>query len=326
MLKKALFLYLFVFAGLLHVNAQRLSSLQGSFVDIGFGARPVAMGFAHVGLADDANAVYWNPAGLTRSGTPNATFMHTRQFQLIDYQFFAVSTPMSSGNHAMGLAVISSGDAALREISVHAGYGFKWKWLRAGAAGKFRNATFGKNSFNADDYPVFDPDEIDEGRLNQINGFASGYGLDAGFIISLSEQLTVGMIMRDLFAPVTWRSSSNNTVVKPRGEYNERLPFEWIGGVAYKAGKHFTAAADYKPKVNTESDAKIRVGAEWTLLQVLSLRAGTEQVLNAMEDETYTFGTGLQVAASSKLHLIVDYAYVLAPLANTHRFSLAIRF
>lgn len=323
-MKKFLFVILFFAGSALH--AQKNSRIQGSFVDIGFGARPVSMGFAFVGLADDANAVYWNPAGLTRVGEVNATFMHTRQFQLIDYQFFAISTPMSSKNHALGLAVVSSGDDALREISAHAAYGFKWKWLRAGAAGKFRNATFGKNGFNPDDYSVFEPDEISDGQANQIDGFASGYGMDAGLMISLSKELSVGMMMRDVFAPVSWRSSSENTITKPRGEYRESLPFEWIGGLAYRPGDRFAVALDYKPALNNETDPKIRAGAEIVFLKVLSARAGTEQVLNSLQDETYTFGAGLSFVTASRKGLAVDYAYVLAPLANTHRLSLAFRF
>ena len=36
-----------------NVFAQEVSTIPGSFVDVGFGTRPVAMGYAFVGLADD---------------------------------------------------------------------------------------------------------------------------------------------------------------------------------------------------------------------------------------------------------------------------------
>ena len=35
----------------------------GAFLSYGAGARGIGMGRAFVGLADDATAVYWNPAG-----------------------------------------------------------------------------------------------------------------------------------------------------------------------------------------------------------------------------------------------------------------------
>ncbi|MGQ9707961.1 MAG: hypothetical protein ACUVUR_03690, partial [bacterium] len=35
-----------------------------TFMKLGVGARPVAMGQAFTGVADDANALFYNPAGL----------------------------------------------------------------------------------------------------------------------------------------------------------------------------------------------------------------------------------------------------------------------
>ena len=38
----------------------------GSFLNFGTGARSQAMGSAFTALCDDASAIYWNPAGLSR--------------------------------------------------------------------------------------------------------------------------------------------------------------------------------------------------------------------------------------------------------------------
>ena len=39
---------------------------QAKPMDLQIGARPLGMGGAFVAIADDINAVYWNPAGLTQ--------------------------------------------------------------------------------------------------------------------------------------------------------------------------------------------------------------------------------------------------------------------
>ena len=42
----------------------RADKYAGEFLKLGVGARALGMGGAFVGLADDASAGYWNPAGL----------------------------------------------------------------------------------------------------------------------------------------------------------------------------------------------------------------------------------------------------------------------
>ena len=73
------------------------------FLKIGAGARPTAMGDSFVGVADDANAVYYNPAGLGISWTKlEFTAMHTQYFQGLTYDFGAYIHPLQSG--AIGLS------------------------------------------------------------------------------------------------------------------------------------------------------------------------------------------------------------------------------
>ena len=45
-------------------TAGGVGTTGAQFLKIGTGARPVAMGYAFSAVADDLNALYWNPAGL----------------------------------------------------------------------------------------------------------------------------------------------------------------------------------------------------------------------------------------------------------------------
>ena len=60
---------------------------------IGPGARPVGMGEAFTGVADDIHAIYWNPAGLGTLKSPEMTGMHMQYFQNIQYEFAAFAYP-----------------------------------------------------------------------------------------------------------------------------------------------------------------------------------------------------------------------------------------
>ena len=72
------------------------------FLKIGAGARPTAMGDSFAGVADDVNAVYYNPAGLGFLDKTEFTAMHTQYFQGLDYDFGAFVRPLQSG--ALGLS------------------------------------------------------------------------------------------------------------------------------------------------------------------------------------------------------------------------------
>src|ERR1700689_2585823 len=77
-----------VFAG-----SDNVGTSGAEFLKIGPGARPVGMGEAFTGVADDIHAIYWNPAGLGTLKSPEMTGMHMQYFQNIQYEFAAFAYP-----------------------------------------------------------------------------------------------------------------------------------------------------------------------------------------------------------------------------------------
>ena len=76
------------------------------FLKIGLGARPVAMGETFVGIADDVNAIYWNPAGLNYIVGSEMTAMHALWFEDITFSFIGYCRPFLSGKIGLGLNII----------------------------------------------------------------------------------------------------------------------------------------------------------------------------------------------------------------------------
>ncbi len=62
------------------------------------GPRAIAMGQAFVAVADDANAIYWNPAGLRQLGGTHLTAQYDVFIETVRYQYFAGGTKL--GNEA----------------------------------------------------------------------------------------------------------------------------------------------------------------------------------------------------------------------------------
>ncbi len=86
------------------------------FLKMGAGARPTSMGSAFVGIADDVNAVYFNPAGLASLSRPELTAMHTQWVQGVNYDFGAFAYPTDSGAFALSAATLQTDDLEKRDV------------------------------------------------------------------------------------------------------------------------------------------------------------------------------------------------------------------
>ncbi len=62
-----------------------------ALLEIGVGARPLGMGGAFTALADDENAVFYNPAGLAFLTKRGLTSLYSRQFELLDYSVIGLA-------------------------------------------------------------------------------------------------------------------------------------------------------------------------------------------------------------------------------------------
>lgn len=307
-------------------NAQKVSDIPGSFVDVGFGTRPVGLGFAFVGLADDENATYYNPAGLSQINAYNAGFSQGEQFGLIAYNYASATIPLPGNQHSLGITFISSGDDALEELSVHAAYGVKWNNVSLGVGLKYRNASFGNNTLNRDDFLVFDDAEIDEGIGQQVFGDANGLGLDLGFMVHATDRVQFGLLIRDAYAPMTWQSEARSLDYQARGEYEEELPTEIIIGSSFKLSDNFLAVVDFQPSTTKERTDFVRAGIEGRLVKVLMIRAGTEQGINDLDDERFTLGTGIDLKFGERLRLQSGFSYIIDPIQNSERISVTLSF
>lgn len=308
------------------MQAQKLSGIPGSFVDVGFGARPVGLGNAYTAVAKDEHSVYWNPAGLAHLNSYITSFTHTNQLRLIEYNYAAIAAPLPMLNHGAGATIIASGDDAMRELSVHLGYAYSYGQVSAGLGFKYRNTTFGKNMFTESDYIVFEPDEINQGRMNQITGDGSGFGLDIGLMYRPSDQISFGLMVRDAVSTLNWNSANQNPNTPARGQYNEGMPTELIIGTAYKVRSNVLVSTDFRPSIYSDTDHVVNIGAEAVFLEMLALRAGTEQRLNDVDDERYALGFGVNVPVVNGIRIRIDYTYLIEHLDNTQRISFAVQF
>ena len=81
---------------------------SNEFLNIGAGARGLAMGGAQVASARNETAGYWNPAGLTGiKDHPQIGLMHADYFGgIAKYDYLAVGIPVQDNRRALGVSVL----------------------------------------------------------------------------------------------------------------------------------------------------------------------------------------------------------------------------
>ncbi len=78
---------------------------SNEFLNIGAGARGLAMGSAQVASVDDGTAGYWNPAGLVGvKDIPQINLMHAEYFAGIGkYDYASVAFPSANNKRTIGV-------------------------------------------------------------------------------------------------------------------------------------------------------------------------------------------------------------------------------
>jgi len=89
-----------------NLGGQRVGISAFQFLKIGVGARGVSMGESFVASANDASALYWNPAALVQFTQDQAIAAHTEYLVDIKHEFFGVVWHLS-GQDALGASFTS---------------------------------------------------------------------------------------------------------------------------------------------------------------------------------------------------------------------------
>ncbi len=89
--------------------AAEVGSSSFSFLRIGAGAGPVGMAEAYTALADDINAIYWNPAGLGKITRHEITASYLSYVVNINSGYLGYAQPMLGGGFGIGLIYLDYG-------------------------------------------------------------------------------------------------------------------------------------------------------------------------------------------------------------------------
>lgn len=308
---------------LLLLATDRTSLAGGAFEDLGFGARPVALGRAFVALANDPNALFYNPAGLAMSGRIAVSSMYARLFtgvQSTDLNLALAAATLPLGPvGTVGAAVTNFSVSSYTENMLVLGFGRRLGGrLMVGGTLRFLR-------WQAD------------GFTDQVSGLRdpsfsyNGYTLDAGVIFDLGTP-AFGPLRRIVSGGSlrlgVYGTNLNEPNVSDGGVSGAELPRGFEGGLAYIHNQYVVAVSLSRREKMTRLQGGLEVQlarfapAPWS--SVLVGRVGGVRLLSEGKGGEVAAGAGILVG-----RLAIDYAYVY-PLAlrdagASHKISLGYR-
>jgi len=284
------------------------AGLDLAVLNAGVGARPLGMGSAFTAIADNADAPYWNPAGLGLLNKSEITTMQTRLSSDTDHYYVSYIQPALGGT--LGISWVQVGLGNINQTSAEVD--FHNEVQNISIFSYFSNAyliAYGKELSDKVSLGLT-AKYLSSDMTNISGGQGSGYSITPGLLVRVTPYalpVTIGLKVDELINSQQW---GTGTI--------EQVPPKLRLGLAYKepsasGGQSSLFALDLAQTIKSGYSPELSGGYEYSL-GGLSLRLG-------YADSGLTAGAGFQVN-----HTRVDYAYVTQRALsrdNVHRISLS---
>ena len=280
---RKVFLLIFVFS-IFYFSTSSLG--YGAFEEKGAGARAMGMAGAFTGVADDVNAIYWNPAGLELVKEVEAMGVTTQLFGLKDlrYYLFGGVVPTKKAG-TFGFSYSQFGCSEYRESQTIFSCG----------------QSLGSGIYFGLNVKIMSL-RIKEASVNSTYGRASAFGLDMGALADISSKFRLGIMAMNLNGPRLGNCPENLAQTIKVGAF-----FQPLSG-------YISSLDLLLPMSSIMVEPEIRAGFEATLSRNFVLRVGIEN-----DPARFTGGFGFRWNIFE-----FDYAFLSHPfLNNQHQFSLS---
>ncbi|MBU0579726.1 MAG: PorV/PorQ family protein, partial [Candidatus Margulisbacteria bacterium] len=305
---KQIIFILFIF---LTFQVNTFAGQSADISKIGTGARTLGMGKTFIAIADDPSAMFMNPAGLAQVRTPQVISMQANFFNDVNYFTLGGAMPFGPGSIALGLNQAYIDDIILTELNEdnrpyekeNVTY-FEGIWTLAygldisNVVRDIFHVNFTGEMLGGASLKYFQ-----KGVSNLSTG--TGTNIDLGLIYMPDNKWNFGIAYRNILHSYG-SLGSIGSINWDTGAQDYLLSYATIG-VAYKINPRWTIASDYDIAFTDKRKALYHLGTEYHFLKNLFVRAGYEQMHDAVGSKTFgnlTFGLTIDL-----IEWKIDYAY-----------------
>lgn len=311
MRKKALFLVLLIFLCQSSYALEKVGQSGAQFLKLGVGARAIGMGEAFIAIADDASALYWNPAGLTNISSKEFTFTHTKWVADINWDFAGYAHKLPG----IGTIGISAGALTMDDIEETTSlnpYGTGRYFTASDYMVGLSYARMLTDKFSVGGTVKYVAQYLDEEE-------AIGFAVDVGTLYNTGfKTIRLGMAIQNFGGDMKFIED----------EYPMPVTFKFGMAMDFMDSDMHKVTGSVEMNHPADNAETVNIGGEYWFNSMIALRAGYKYNYDA---EGLTAGAGFQLPIGFA-NLQLDYAYTdIGYLADSfadspHRLTLGLKF
>jgi hypothetical protein len=307
------------------VGQSNVGTTAASFLEIGIGARSLAMGGAFTAVADDATALYWNPAGRTNILRPAAHFYYAPWFVDIDFTHGAAVVPLGRmGTIGLSITSVTMGEMKVRTLQVPEGTGELFEVSNLALATTYARKLTDRFSFGLNIKLV-------QEKIWHMN--ANVIAADVGCLfVTKNKGIRIGMSISNFGGKMKLEGYDterdfdiDETIFGNNDKIDSHLDTQgWPLPLVFRAGISKDVLDDKMHKLTLAGDAihpnnnyeYLNLGLEYTFMGIGSVRAGQSYVFLEEHEEDdkreemtnqFTIGAGLNYKIPRGPRIQLDY-------------------
>tara|TARA_B100000029_G_scaffold199299_1_gene197666 strand:+ start:36 stop:1034 length:999 start_codon:yes stop_codon:yes gene_type:complete len=292
-----------------------VATTSASFLEIGAGARSLAMGGSYVSVADDVSSLYWNPAGIVNLERPSTHVYHSPWLVETNFYHGGAVVPMGHlGTMGVTYTTVTMDEMAVRTVKRPDGTGEKFDVTNVAMGLAYAKRLTERFTFG------FQTKFVQE-KIWQMS--AKGFAVDIGSLFTTSGGLRIGMSVSNFGGKLGMEGINtavthdvDETIYGNNDRINANLDVaKWPLPLLFRFGvsKDYSLTSQMKMTLSADGNHPnnngefVNAGVEYNYGDMLFLRMGKSHLFldDAEQGFSYGFGINYQIPRGPKIRM--DY-------------------